>query len=194
MDNYLEHYGVQGMHWGIRRYQNKDGSLTSAGKAHYKTGEPRKKKLTPEQKDKVMKAVKIGAAATVTALSVVGAYKLAKSGELTKAARVGKKLINNGMSKAKVEAADWNRIRKESVKKAYQGLKDGAPEAAYNSGKTISKVMVGGVTWMAGIEVADLMSNGAATQKILRAYNDHQKKDNKVKTSYRNNNRNDYDD
>lgn len=31
----LYHYGVLGMKWGIRRYQNKDGSLTSAGKKHY---------------------------------------------------------------------------------------------------------------------------------------------------------------
>jgi hypothetical protein len=29
--NELCHYGVQGMRWGIRRYQNKDGSLTPAG-------------------------------------------------------------------------------------------------------------------------------------------------------------------
>lgn len=28
----LMHYGVLGMHWGVRRYQNKDGSLTSAGR------------------------------------------------------------------------------------------------------------------------------------------------------------------
>lgn len=31
----LYHYGVKGMKWGVRRYQNKDGSLTSAGKKRY---------------------------------------------------------------------------------------------------------------------------------------------------------------
>ena len=31
--NELFHYGVKDMHWGVRRYQNEDGSLTSLGKA-----------------------------------------------------------------------------------------------------------------------------------------------------------------
>ena len=35
MDNELYHYGVPKMRWGIRRYQNKDGSLTDAGKRRY---------------------------------------------------------------------------------------------------------------------------------------------------------------
>lgn len=32
MDNELMHWGILGMRWGIRRYQNKDGSLTPEGK------------------------------------------------------------------------------------------------------------------------------------------------------------------
>lgn len=31
----LCHYGVQGMKWGVRRYQNSDGTLTAAGKDRY---------------------------------------------------------------------------------------------------------------------------------------------------------------
>jgi len=31
----LSHHGVKGMHWGVRRFQNVDGSLTSAGKKRY---------------------------------------------------------------------------------------------------------------------------------------------------------------
>lgn len=34
-NNYLSHFGIFGMHWGIRRYQNEDGSLTPEGKIRY---------------------------------------------------------------------------------------------------------------------------------------------------------------
>lgn len=35
VNNELYHHGVKGMKWGVRRYQNKDGSLTNAGKKRY---------------------------------------------------------------------------------------------------------------------------------------------------------------
>ena len=31
----LQHWGIKGMKWGVRRYQNKDGTLTDAGKKRY---------------------------------------------------------------------------------------------------------------------------------------------------------------
>lgn len=34
-ENELYHHGIKGMRWGIRRYQNEDGTLTDAGKKKY---------------------------------------------------------------------------------------------------------------------------------------------------------------
>lgn len=34
-NNELRHWGVKGMRWGVRRYQNKDGTLTKAGQRRY---------------------------------------------------------------------------------------------------------------------------------------------------------------
>ena len=36
-NNELYHWGVKGMKWGVRRYQNSDGSYTSAGKKRRKS-------------------------------------------------------------------------------------------------------------------------------------------------------------
>lgn len=37
-NNYLEHHGILGMKWGIRRFQNEDGSLTDEGKRRKSKG------------------------------------------------------------------------------------------------------------------------------------------------------------
>lgn len=48
--NYIYHHGILGMKWGIRRYQNKDGSLTAVGKKRYAKLEAQSAKLEAEKK------------------------------------------------------------------------------------------------------------------------------------------------
>lgn len=47
----LYHHGTKGMRWGIRRYQNKDGSLTPAGKKRYAKLEAEMEKLGGKKSD-----------------------------------------------------------------------------------------------------------------------------------------------
>lgn len=49
---YISHHGIKGQKWGVRRYQNKDGSLTSTGRARTKSYSWIKDKLGYDERDK----------------------------------------------------------------------------------------------------------------------------------------------
>ena len=84
----LYHHGIKGQKWGVRRFQNKDGSLTPAGKRRY--DEPNVGRKTKEAKT----------------------YKIPKNKSLHRL-QLEEKYMKNGMSREQAEQAAAKRIRTE---------------------------------------------------------------------------------
>lgn len=52
----LQHYGIKKMHWGIRRYQNEDGSLTEEGRRRYTNlARSRRQNITGTARDVIVR-------------------------------------------------------------------------------------------------------------------------------------------
>lgn len=101
MDSELYHSGVKGMKWGIRRYQNADGTLMEEGRARY--GANSYQEMSPSQQanfnkdmtersDKLKRNTAIGVGLAATAASAAGlAWYLTKRKEHGKRVLAGKK-------------------------------------------------------------------------------------------------------
>lgn len=55
-DEYLEHHGIKGQKWGVRRFQNPDGTLTEAGKKRVAKLHAKVDKTSRANIDKVLNA------------------------------------------------------------------------------------------------------------------------------------------
>ena len=73
---YLVHSGIKGQKWGVRRYQNEDGTLTPAGVARYGTYENMERTQSRNRK--------ITVGVTTTAVVLGAAYFVAKNKQLNK--------------------------------------------------------------------------------------------------------------
>ena len=86
---FIAHHGIKGQKWGVRRFQNEDGSLTKAGKERYnEQNSPNSSDNSENQMflltEKLKKYCKTVAIATGAALVAYAGFKLADSGELNR--------------------------------------------------------------------------------------------------------------
>ena len=99
MSDVLQHYGIRGMKWGVRRFQQKDGSLTSQGRKRY-GGED-----GPERK-------KVAAAAGIVLTAyLVKRHGAKKAAELAAKAEQGKRAVEQLQKSASVFSTPVSQLR-----------------------------------------------------------------------------------
>lgn len=129
----LYHYGIKGMRWGVRRYENEDGTLTEAGKKRYGTVENYRKKRR-------RKRIAVGVAATAAAAAALfsgnKAHKKALNNKkLQEIAKRQKEVYENPiLNKKRNKLVRWDIL----LDKAYDSKKDEI-EKDYSKGKISRK-------------------------------------------------------
>lgn len=109
----LYHHGIKGQKWGIRRFQQENGTLTSAGRERYADAIAKSaanangdSSGSSQRKEKLKRIAKAAAIAAGTAAVAYGTYKLAKSGALSNVAN-----SINSSDRAEKRATTASRIK-----------------------------------------------------------------------------------
>lgn len=69
----IQHSGIKGQRWGVRRYQNEDGSLTEEGKERY--GTPERYRASAKEASALEEATKGASSAASTAASIINTQR-----------------------------------------------------------------------------------------------------------------------
>ena len=157
--NALNHHGILGQRWGVRRYQNKDGTRTALGKRRLiksgtidlKTGKVTSSTSASESKSEKAKKFIIkhkraiivaGSVATYAAIRKIGKMNVNKDNTVKAYAKVGAQTLEKGLKK---------------------GVKEGLENGAKNS---VSKIISG--TMMLGTRnLMDMYVGKDMTNQIL---------------------------
>ena len=185
----LTHWGIKGMRWGVRRYQNKDGSLTAAGKKRYDgdtdINSERNRKIAKRVAAAVVMTATVSAAAAVYAKNPEAVNQLvSKIGNKTvsslkngssKTISAGKKYMDEiyGIAKKGVKEVPGTakKYGKTAAKKVVKGIKDGIKEGIEEAPKKATKAVITGATMMAAKRILDSQVGKEEAARIFQANN-----------------------
>lgn len=177
-EDYICHFGILGMHWGVRRYQNPDGSLTPEGKARYGT---------KENFEKYQNTIKKGATAGGILGSVIATHKANKQlkedlnkkdknkteGQSKKLDPEAEKRKQQYIQKQNKQIAEAKKIDLEKVRNSFKTdeMKDKWQRAVETDKFDIDFLERGREDWE---EIASGTENEeAARKKLLKDYADY---------------------
>lgn len=154
----LEHHGILGMKWGVRRYQNKDGSLTALGRR--RIGEyPKNFKSVDEMNDRIHGQVakdykRLGEAQNSAASATRSLSNIATRSANTERSRAKSSIDLSGVTDDDLRAV----INRMNLERQYKDL---ATESIGSGKRHLSDMLQ---------TAGDILTVGASAASILLAY------------------------
>lgn len=157
----MYHHGIKGMKWGVRRYQNKDGSLTAAGKKRKETDQS-----SADNSERNKKIARVGIATATVAAAAIYVHKNPEA-----VGKVISKFRGVKMSDISQAAIDKG---KAYVQNAFKGAKEGVDEAVKEAPKKAAKAVVTGIVLNQTKRAVDSAVGKEESARIFQA-NDNKK-------------------
>lgn len=186
----LYHHGIKGQRWGVRRFQNRDGTRTAAGRrreaqdamrregaredaASYKYNKPGESGWTGAKRAISANKKKVATAAILTGTVAAATVVYSRNPEavnrvISKAGKTAVSSLKSGSSKAVSKGKSYMaKAAKEVVSGTKEGIKEGLHEAPKKAAKTVAT----GAAMVGAKKILDSTVGKEESAKIFQAAN-----------------------